>query len=328
MDDFFTSMLKETDIFQPQDNSLELQNNGNKGSSSSLFVQGLVPLNPYKWPSFIMGSSTITDMPDLQGKLGTPFLNLQVAQEYLATAQSDVQYRGRLWQVAENTVTINAMCEIGGDPSTFASGAVANKIADQYMNEMIDTEVTKNLNEKLNMEIFRATAKSYGRDPEIVRGTGTIRQNVPEYMRNDICDRPKRNERPPEWGDTNGLDEEGISAPLKPNGPPDGVPSSDSMGSSGGLGSERSISQNEISDDNYEDGRIFARFFGWLGFGTDAAPCFEQAPMSPYEIQRLREEAEDDFYLNAGGSCPHLDIDHLAYNPPMHSSENFLPPDK
>lgn len=330
MDDFFTSMMKETDIFQPQDNNLELQNNGNKGSSSSVFVEGLVPLNPYRWPSFTAGSSAASDMPDLQGKLGTPFVNLQIAQEYLATAQSDVQYRGRLWQVAEDTATINAMCEIGGEPGTFASGAMANKVADQYMNEMVDTEITKNLNEKLNMEIFRATAKSYGRDPEIVRGTGTIRQNVPEYMRNDICDRPKRNERPPEWGDTGGLDEEGLSGPLKPNGSPDGGSSSDSMGSSGGLGPEQSISPNGISDDDYENGGIFARFFGWLGFGAEAAPCFDQAPMSPYEAQRLREEAEDDFYLSGGGSfgATCLDIDHPAYNPPMYSSENFLPPDK
>ena len=47
-------------------------------------------------------------MNDLSGKLGTPFANLQVAQEYLATAQSDVQYRSRLWRISEDTVTLNA----------------------------------------------------------------------------------------------------------------------------------------------------------------------------------------------------------------------------
>jgi hypothetical protein len=91
-------------------------------------------------------------MNDLSGKLGTPFANIQVAQEYLATAQSDIQHRARLWQVAEDTTTINAMCE-------FAAGAMSNKIADGYMNEMVETELTLNLNEKLNLEIFRVTAK-------------------------------------------------------------------------------------------------------------------------------------------------------------------------
>lgn len=73
-----------------------------------------------------------------------------------------------------------------------------NKIADNYMNEMVETEVTKNLNEELNMEIFQVRAKENQRDPNTVSGMGTIRQNVPEYMQGDICDRPKINERPSE----------------------------------------------------------------------------------------------------------------------------------
>lgn len=117
------------------------------------------------------------------------------------------------------------------------------------MNEMVETELTKNLNEELNMEIFRATAKENQRDPDTVRGTGTIRQNVPEYMKGDICDRPKRNERPPEWGDTGGLYEEGLgSGPLKPNDSPDGGSSSDSTGLLSELRSEQNISRDAISD--------------------------------------------------------------------------------
>ena len=295
-----------------------------------MFVEGLAPFNPYRWPSFTAGSAAASDMNDLSEKLGTPFTNLQVAQEYLATAQSDVQYRGRLWQVAEDTVTLNAMCELGGEPGSFAAGALSNKIADEYMNEMVETELTKNLNEELNMEIFRATAKENQRDPDTVRGAGTIRQNVPEYMQGDICDRPKRNERPPEWDDTGGLDEEGLgSGPLKPNGSPDGGSSSDSIGPLGGLGSEQIISPDAISDEDDKSGGIFARCFGWLGFGAGADQCFDQTPISPYEAERLREQAENDLYMDTGGSsggmC--LDIDHPAYNPPMFSCESILPPD-
>ena len=321
MDDFYTSM-KEYGILESQDNS-------NQGSSSSMFVEGLVPLNPYRWPSFTAGSAAASDMNDLSGKLGTPFTNLLVAQEYLATAQSDVQYRGRLWQVSEDTVTLNAICELGGEPGAFVAGAMSNKIADEYMNEMVETELTKNLNEELNMEIFRATAKENSRDPGTVRGAGTIRQNVPEYMQGDICDRPKRNERPPEWDDTGGLDEEGLgSGPLKPNGSPDGGSSSDSKGPLGGLGSEQIISPDAISDQDDKSGGIFARCFGWLGFGAGADPCFDQTPISPYEAERLREQAENDFYMggSSGGMCG-LDIDHPAYNPPMFSGDIMLPPD-
>lgn len=147
MDDFYTSMQE---YIESQDNDLELQNNSNKGSSSSMFVEGLAPLNPYRWQSFMAGSAATSDMNYLSGKLGTPFNNLQVAQEYLATAKSDVQYRDRLWQVSEDTVTINAISELGGEAGSLFAGAMSNKVADEYMNEMVETEFTKNLNKVLN----------------------------------------------------------------------------------------------------------------------------------------------------------------------------------
>ena len=318
MDDFYTSM-KETGVIESQKDS---------SSNAVCVADALAPINWSKWPAFTAGSAAASDMPDLPGKLGTPFANVQVAQEYLATAQSDVQYRSRLWQVAEDTATINVMSELGGDVGSFAAGAMSNKAANEYMNEMVETELTKNLNEELNMEIFRATAKEDQRNPDTVRGAGTIRQNVPEYMRGDICDRPKRNERPPEWDDTNGLDEEGLgSGPLKPNGSPDAGSSSDSMGPSGGLGSEQNISPDGIiSDKDYETGGFFAKCFGWLGFGAGADQCFDQAPMSPYEAEILREEAENSFLGMGGGPGMCLDVDHPAYNPPMFSAETILPP--
>lgn len=103
MDDFYSSM-KETGILESQ------ENNGSSTrvstSTSTYVADALVPINVYKWPAFTAGSSAGSDMPDLSGKLGTPFANVQVAQEYLATAKSDVQYRSRLWQVAEDTTTI------------------------------------------------------------------------------------------------------------------------------------------------------------------------------------------------------------------------------
>jgi len=51
--------------------------------SSSLFAEALVPLNPYKWPSYITEDVPASDMPEIEDKLKTPFSNLQVAKEYL-----------------------------------------------------------------------------------------------------------------------------------------------------------------------------------------------------------------------------------------------------
>ena len=170
--------------------------------SSSIFAEALVPINPRRWPAFTAGSSMSSDMPDIKDKLQTPLDNLRVAKEYLETAQSDIQWRDRFWKVAQDTTTINIASEIGGDVGSFGAGAASNKIADGYMDEMVLTEVSKNQQEKLNLEIFKQTAREQGIDVSEVRGTGLMREFVPDFMQEDICERPERNTRPNSWEDT------------------------------------------------------------------------------------------------------------------------------
>ena len=334
MDDYYTSM-KENGVLESQEN--EPQTNTNTNINTLYVADALVPLNVARWPSFIAGSTANSDMPDLSGKLGTPFANLQVAQKYLSTAQSDAQYRCRLWQLAEDTATINAICEIANEPGSFAAGAMANEIADQYMDEMVETEVTKNLNEELNMEIFRATAGEQQRDPQTVRGTGTIRQNVPDYMRGDLCDRPKKGEeRPLEWNDSGGLDEDGLGSgskpnPLRPNGSPNGNARSlsDSISSSDTLGPDQDISSNQLNSNNDEEtGGFFARCFGWLGSGGGGAESCLDPSLSSCPAENLYEQPEE-FYMDMGGSSSGmcLEIDHPAYSPPAFCGEFISPPD-
>lgn len=91
-----------------------------------------------------------------------------------------VQWRDRFWKVTEDTVKINGACELGGNVGSFGAGAAANKIADSYMDEMIETEITKNLQEELNLEIFKTVSLEKNLDPKEVRGTRVIREFVPE----------------------------------------------------------------------------------------------------------------------------------------------------
>jgi hypothetical protein len=69
-------------------------------------------------------------------------------------------------------------------------------MADNYMNEMVETSLTLTNLEKLNDKIFRLVAQDQGMDPTSVRGTGVIREFVPDFMKGDLCDRPERNARP------------------------------------------------------------------------------------------------------------------------------------
>jgi len=170
--------------------------------SSSIFVKALAPINPVRWPAFTAGSSMASDMPDLKDKLQTSLDNLRVAKEYLETAQSDIQWRDHFWKVAQDTTAINLASEMGDVVGSFGAGAASNKIVDGYMEEMVITEATKNQQEKLNLEIFKQTAREQGKDVSKVRGTGLTREFVPDFMQEDICDRPERNSRPNSWEDT------------------------------------------------------------------------------------------------------------------------------
>ena len=94
--------------------------------------------------------------------------------------------------VAQDTFSINGACEIGEDLGSFGAGATANKIADGYMDEMVETSVTLRKSEKLNERIYQQFAGEQGLDSSLVRGTGTFRQFVPAASR----DRPVRGTRP------------------------------------------------------------------------------------------------------------------------------------
>ena len=75
-----------------------------KSSSSSdflptyfpnMFAEGLIPLNPRHWSAYWAGSAMSNEMPEFGDKIQTPFVNLQVAKEYLESSKSDIQWRDR-----------------------------------------------------------------------------------------------------------------------------------------------------------------------------------------------------------------------------------------
>lgn len=171
------------------------------------FAQAIVPVNPIHWPSFTAGSAFSSEMPDLVDKIATPINNFQVAQEYLETSQSDIQYRDRFWQLSEDTSIINSMSESGEEIGSFAAGILSNEMANRYVDEMIETAVTTTPTEELNSEIFKQCALDQNVEVSTVRGTGTFREFVPEYMKEDLCNRPPRNSRP---GDDDPFSGEGI----------------------------------------------------------------------------------------------------------------------
>ena len=125
----------------------------------NIFVEALIPLNPRRWPAFVAGSAMGSEFEEFDEKIKTPFNNLLVAKEYLETSKSDIQWRDRFWQVIEDTATVNGACEMGDDLGSFGAGAAANKMADRYMDEMVETSFTLKKSEKLNERIYEQFAR-------------------------------------------------------------------------------------------------------------------------------------------------------------------------
>lgn len=159
MDDFYDEMKEVLESSSKSKDSYSFFPN--------IYAEALVPINPRRWAAFDAGSAMSSDMADIGDKIKTPLDNLLVAKEYLETAQSDVQWRSRLWQVAQDTTSINMASELGGDVGSFGAGAYSNKIAEGYMNEMVDTAVTMNQQEELNFEIFKQSAREQNLDASL-----------------------------------------------------------------------------------------------------------------------------------------------------------------
>jgi len=125
------------------------------------------------------------------------------------------------------------------------------------MDEMVETSVTLNKQEKLNEKLFQLVAKDRGLDPNNVRATGVIREFVPDFMKGDLCDRPERNARPFDDDYGQGPLEDGIIFNSKNN---DFDPSGDSI--------------FESSSSPVENQKNFlSRFFDLFGGVSDDGMC-------------------------------------------------------
>jgi len=201
------------------------------------------------------------------------------------------------------------------------------------MNEMVETEITKNLQEELNLEIFKTVSLEKGLDSKEVRGTGVIREFVPEYMKEDICTRLERNERPLGWDNSGGLEEDGLGSGSSgpKNSPNDGSGTGSEFGESG---YNSNLSPDDINTmtnkPEEEGGGIFAKCLGWLGccFGAPSPNSYyESSTICPSELEKAREEAENSMYNGyCGGNCYLPSVDHPYCNPPLWFPEQ-LPPE-
>ena len=73
------------------------------------------------------------------------------------------------------------------------------------MEKRVNTELTLNSVEELNLKIFQQEAEKFGFSSENVRGTGVFREFVPQNLQSDLCDRPPRDSRPNDLKNMDGI---------------------------------------------------------------------------------------------------------------------------
>lgn len=145
MDDFYLEMKDTLVDLKKESNTqsnLQPQDPGILASAfPNVFAEALVmPINPSHWPAYVTGSAAAnSETQTIEEKLTTPIDNVIVAKEYLESSQSDIEYRDRVWKVAQDTTAINLACEIGGEVGSFVGGAASNKVAEGYFKEMYET---------------------------------------------------------------------------------------------------------------------------------------------------------------------------------------------
>ena len=109
--------------------------------------------------------------------------------------------------------------ELENSLALFTSETISNKIAEDYMNEMIETEVSVNQQEELNFQILKQTIREQNIDISTVCGSGLACEFVFQCMQRNICERSQRNKHPDSWDDDNDWPNDGIysdSNTLKP----------------------------------------------------------------------------------------------------------------
>jgi hypothetical protein len=85
---------------------------------------------------------------------------------------------------------------MGGDFGSFGAGAMAEKVADRYVKEMIGTSLTLTKCASLNTWLYKEATRRAGLDSNLVDGTGPFCQFVDPKFRGNIFDLPPRGSRP------------------------------------------------------------------------------------------------------------------------------------
>lgn len=99
-------------------------------------AEALVPINPKRWSSFLMGNILSQDLKNANSLTEKPLKNLQTTKLYLESSVNTTQFCRRFGEVTLDTIAVNIAAEIGELVGSTGAGIYANQAANRYQNKI------------------------------------------------------------------------------------------------------------------------------------------------------------------------------------------------
>lgn len=115
-------------------------------------VEGLIPLNPTKWPSFSIMSGALED-PRISGEHLQWVQNVESSVEYIANSHNETHRAARLGKLGFDSIIVNAACELPYDMGIPFAADYANQAAATYTNEIVEDMGSRSMETSMSMTL-------------------------------------------------------------------------------------------------------------------------------------------------------------------------------
>lgn len=172
--------------------------------TSLLTANALVPINPMKIPSYYIGSMLTSDQRLERNDFMQPWENVESSLEYLSSSHNDSHYNTRFQKFMFDTAVVNGLCEVPSNIGGALAGSYANSMAAQYLDEIVEDEITKPLETQFSCELRlrEGPGSKYGNHtttPPLFNGVGLMKEHLPSSQRTSPIFGPRlpaRKDRP------------------------------------------------------------------------------------------------------------------------------------
>ena len=175
-------------------------------AASASESEGLIPLNPTKWPEFLVSSAIQSDPRIQPNNILQAVENLEATLEYMDSPHNITHWKDRLTKVAFDTSVVTAACEMPTALGTIFAGSYANQAAEQYVQEIIEDEVLKPMETQFSCELrlrggpFKnnnnGNFTSYRSKPSLFGGVGIFGENAEKTGEKMLNRQLRRGNRP------------------------------------------------------------------------------------------------------------------------------------